>query len=227
MNSKLSLGLVLLSVSAYSQISFNNADEGGVVSFQTINKDYSDVKANGSAYLNEDFQYGQVFIGEKLGFTGDLRYNAYTSEIEISKDDDKYSAVLKRAKFWAKIGDKEYRILPFLDKNEQQRVGYFNPLNDGDIRLLFKPEKKLRQARAASTSYDREVPPTYVDASAYFLKNGDEPAFRIYLSKKEFYKAFGKDKVKSIVDSKKLRLNKVDDAILLINEINDAQSDSK
>lgn len=220
MHSKLSLGLMLLSLSAYSQISFNNPDESSIVNFQTINRDLSQLEAKGSPYMEEDYKYGQVYIGDKLGFTGDLRYNAYSSEIEIFVSDDEYSAVLKRAQFWAKIGDKEYRILPFLDKNEQKRVGYFNPLNEGSYQLLFKPEKKLRKARAAATSYDRDFPPTYVDASAYYLKIKDKPAYRIYLSKREFYQEFGKDKVKAILNSKKINPNKAEGAIELLNELN-------
>nr|WP_299344175.1 hypothetical protein [Allomuricauda sp.] len=213
------IGTLLLSTAAMGQFSQTNP-EGNVISFQTKNKDFSEIEASGTPYLEEDFQYGQIYFNDKVKYSGELRYNAYASEIEILQSNDEYSAALKRNSISAVIGDKKYQLFAFIDNNKGKRIGYFNPLNVGRIQLLFKPEIKLRKGRIPNTSYGRLVPPTYIDVSSYYLKIDDEPASKIYLKKKYLYKALGKNRVQSIMESKKLNLNKVDDVIILLESFN-------
>jgi len=216
--------IALVAVSTgWGQISFTNPDRGAIVSYQTTEIKPSNIKAEGSPYFDEKFKWGQILINGKVKSTGNLRYNAANSEIEIQKGEEEYSAVLKRNYISAIISDKLYKLLPYLDEsnNETTRIGYFVSLNKGKVKLLYKPEKKLRRGRTGATNYDRTVPPRFIDISSYYIQKGDEPAIKIYLRKKYFYQILGKEDIKDFVKDNNLRLNKEEDAIKAINYYNE------
>ena len=221
-----SLGILMFTGSLFGQITLSNP-EGGVVSFQTKNKDFSQIEANGSPYLDEEFKFGQILFNDKVKYSGELRYNAFNSEIEIEQADGKYSAALKRNQISAVIGDKTYRLFVYAINDAQKKTGYFNPLNEGKVQLLFKPEIKLRKGRIPNTSYGRLVPPTYIDVSSYYLKIDNQAAYKIYLRKKYFYQALGKKEIQHIVETKNLKLNKLNDILLLLEAYNSKTDASK
>lgn len=225
MNYKLNI-LALMAVSTgFAQVNFTNPDEGGVVSYQTKEINVSDLKTQGSPYFNENFTYGQIFTNGEVSTTGNLRYNAVYSEIELQKGENEYSAVLKRNYISAKINNQLYKLFPYIDENnDNERVGYFVPLNQGDVKLLHKPEKKLRRGKAGSTNYDRTVPPRFIDISSYYIQKGEKPAEKIYLRKKYFYDQLGKERIKDFIQKNNLRLNKEEDAIKLMEYINEVTS---
>ena len=222
MNYKLNAIALLAFSSGISQVSFNNPDEAAIVSYQTKPINISNIKTEGSAYFNEEFKWGQVLVNGEVKSTGNLRYNAVNSEIELQKGKEKYTAILKRNYISARIQNELYKLYPYLDdtNNESTRIGYFIPLNEGNLKLLYKPEKKLRRGKAAATNYDRSVPPRYIDISSYYIQKGDEPAIKIYLRKKYFYDILGKDNIKEYVKSNNLKLNKEDDAIKVMEYYN-------
>ncbi|NAS14404.1 hypothetical protein [Poritiphilus flavus] len=213
------IALAPMAVSA--QINFTNP-EGVPMNFLTKNKTYEDVKANGSPYLNDEFRYGRVYAYDSLKLKGEMRYNAYKSEIEVAEDDDSYFSLLKRPYISVEIADERFEMMPYTDENELSRVAYFNPKNKGEAVLLFKPEIKLRKGRVPNTSYDRYVPPTYIDISSYYLKMGDEPARKIRLKKKDLVQALKskKDSVLVYIKESDLKLSKEQDVIKLLNYYN-------
>ncbi|MBW8245251.1 hypothetical protein K1F50_20810 [Muricauda oceani] len=218
MNHKLNI-LTLLAVSTgLAQVNFTNPDEGAIVSFQTTSVDSKILKAEGSPYFDENFKYGQILINGEIKTTGNLRYNAANSELELQKGEKEYSAVLKRNYISAKIDNKLYKLFPYIEdsNSEATRIGYFIPLNQGEVKLLYKPEKKLRRGRTGATNYDRTVPPRFIDISSYYIQIGEEPAKKIYLRKKYFYDMLDKERVKSLIKENDLRLNKEEDAIKLL-----------
>lgn len=212
---------LLLPIAASSQITFTNP-EGAPVNFLTKNKSYEDVEAAGSPYLEEEFKYGRVYAYDSLQIKGEMRYNAYKSEIEVAEKDDSYFSLLKRPYITVQIEDDWFKMLPYKDENDLDRVAYFNPLNQGEAVLLFKPEVKLRRGRVPNTSYDRYVPPTYLDISSYYIKLGEEPARKIRLKKKDLLQALKakKEAVVEYVKENDLKLNRESDAIRLINYYN-------
>ncbi|WP_127137546.1 hypothetical protein [Flagellimonas oceanensis] len=223
MNFKLNILTLLTATVGAAQVNFTNPDEGAVVSFQTTAIEPKETKTEGSPYFDENFKYGQVLVNGKVKTIGNLRYNAANSEIELQKGDKEYSAVLKRNYISARIDDKLYRLYPYLDdsNNETTRIGYFIPLNEGKIKLLYKPEKKLRRGRTGATNYDRTVPPRFIDISDYYIQKGEEPATKIYLRNKYFYDLLGKENIKDFIKKNDLRLNKEEDAIKVMQYINE------
>lgn len=223
MNFKLNALTLLVFSTGLAQVSFTNPDEAAVVSFQTKEIDISNVKTEGSPYFEKEFKYGKVFMNGEPKINGNLRYNAYTSEIELQRGNNEYTAILKRNNISAKIGNETYQLYPFTDgSNGNTRIGYFIPLNGGNITLLYKPEKKLRRGRTPSTSYEKVVPPRYIDVSSYYIKKGEEPAVKIYLKKRDFQNLLGKENVNRIMKAENLKLNKVEDAIKLLDHYNNS-----
>ncbi|NVN17660.1 hypothetical protein GUA46_04845 [Muricauda sp. HICW] len=226
MNYKLNI-LALMAISTgLAQVNFTNPDEGAIVSFQTTAVDSKILKAEGSPYFDDHFKYGQILVNGKIKTTGNLRYNAANSELELQKGQKEYSAVLKRNYISAKIDDKLYKLFPYTDdsNSETTRIGYFIPLNQGESKLLYKPEKKLRRGRTGATNYDRTVPPRFIDISSYYIQIGEEPAEKIYLRKKYFYDILGRERIKNLIKEKDLRLNKEEDAIKVMQYINEVTS---
>ncbi len=213
---------LLIAVAGISQISFNNPDVGGVVSFRTTAIKADTPKTEGSPYFEEEFKFGQVLSYDKVQMSGKLRYNAYTSELELQKNKWEYSSILKRRYISAVIGDTKYKVLAYKDDVlGNVKTGYFNPLNDGEIQLLFKPEIKIKRGRSAATSYDRTVAPRFIDVSAYYIKKAETPAEKIYLRKKYVLEALDNDaEIKKFVKANKLNLRKVDDIIKVVDFYN-------
>ena len=222
MNYKLTIITLLATSTGIAQVNFTNPDEAAIVSFQTKPMNVSNLKTEGSPYFNEEFEWGQVLVNGKTKSTGNLRYNAVNSEIELQKGEKEYTAVLKRNYISALIQNKLYKLYPYIEDNNNEtiRIGYFTPLNEGNLKLLYKPEKKLRRGKTAATNYDRSIPPRYIDISSYYIQKGDEPAIKIYLRKKYFYDILGKDNIKEYVKSNNLKLNKEGDAIKVMEYYN-------
>ena len=205
-----------------AQISFGSVEQGNVVSFLTKNKDYSDTKVKGSPYLQDEYQNGEIYVNDSLEVTARLRYNAYKSQIEVSDSNDTFFALLKRPYIFAEIGGREFKMLTYLDDKDLNRVAYFNPLNKGKIMLLFKPEIKLKRGSSPSTSYDREVPPQYIDVSRYYIKIGDEPARKVKLKKKTFTSILKdkKEQLSAFMKENELNLRNEKDVLLVLDFYN-------
>ena len=213
--------LLFVPILGTAQLTLNNP-EGGVLQLSTVNRSYNGADTEGSPYLEEEFKGGKVFVNGDVSLEKPMRYNAYASEIEIFAGDEQYAPLLKRAYITAMIGEKTFKMLPYTAENDLQRVGYFNPLNEGEVVLLYKPEVKLRQGRVPDTNYGRYVPPTYIDISTYYLKIGEAPAEKIRLSRKGVLKALGDKKkiLQEYISDNGLNLRKEKDAIVLLNYYN-------
>jgi hypothetical protein len=211
----INLIVLLLSCTCFSQVNFTNPDEANVISIQTKEIDLTELKTEGSPYLDENFKPGKVLVNGTVKMTGKLRYNAYNSEIELAKNKFEFTAILKRNYISAVIGGKKYKLYSYANTAlGNVKIGYFNPLNNGEVQLLFKPEIKVRRGKTPSTSYDRTVAPRFIDISSYYIKKGDKPAEKIYLRKKYIYKVLGDNvTLKTYVKKNKLKLNNVNDII--------------
>ncbi|MEY8782054.1 hypothetical protein AB9K32_16590 [Allomuricauda sp. XS_ASV26] len=222
MKSKLNILAFLTVTAGVAQINFTNPDHGSVVSYQTKQIEPTNVEAEGSPYFDDKFKYGQILLNGEPKTTGNLRYNAVNSEIELQKGEKEYTAVLKRNYISARISNRLYKLFPYFDNSndESTRIGYFVPLNEGEVKLLYKPEKKLRRGRTGTTSYDRTTPPRFIDISSYYIKKGENPAEKIYLRKGSFYNLLDKDKIKEFVKANNLKLSKEKDALKLMHFYN-------
>lgn len=203
------------------QINFGSVDEVSVVSFKTKPLDITNYKTEGSPYLKVDFEKGHVFTNAKeVVLEGNLRYNAYNSEIELKKNDKEFTAILKRPYISAKIGEQTYQIMPYEAANGQNRTAYFVPLNLGEVVLLYKPEVILRRGKTPNTSYDKVVPPRYIDVSSYYLQVNKSTANKIYLNKKSIFKYLNQQLAKEILKENDLKIRKKDGFLRFIELYN-------
>lgn len=182
----------------FAQVSFNNPDEGGAVSFRTTDtRTYENDEdiAEGSQYWNDEFENGEVYINDKLKLRGELRFNAYKSEINVKENKYEFYSLLKRPYIHVKINNEVYRMQNYLDDEGSNRVAYFKVLNEkSEVKLLFKPEIILKRGRTATTNYDRASKPRYIRLPSYYIMKGNNPAKKIYLGKRNVLKALDGDK---------------------------------
>lgn len=217
-------------LNSYGQQSFySRAPDSPVINFVTAPSSTNETKINGSPYLEETFTQGKVIKKGKTQLVAMMRYNAYTNEVEIKDGSMKegYSSLYKRSEFKAIIGDKTYGIHVFKDNDGALRSSYFIELNQGDTKLLFKPEAILRQARRPDTSYGRYVPPTYVWNNSYYIidngNSGDENyAVETRLSKRRILKYLNTDteSLKQYIKREDLNLRHKEDVVDLFHFYN-------
>lgn len=211
------------------QNAYSPVPEEGIVNFVTSSTEIEPNKAKGSPYLNEEFVHGEVIVNEKVEEVGKMRYNAYRNEVEIldNLSKDSYYSLLKRAYIKVEIDGKLYRIYTYVDNDKSIKTSYFTELNEGPLKLLFKPEALLKQARTPSTSYEKYSPPTYVWNSSYYIldnrnKDSENHAVKVRLTKNNILDFTGskKNEMKLYVKEKKLNLRKEQDVIAFLNYFN-------
>ncbi len=178
-------------------------------------------KYNGSPYLNDEFVPGKIIMENTNEYSnGMLRFNAYSDQIEIKKA-DQTSVLLKRPYIKAEINNEIIAIKPF---NEDGRVknAYFIVLTDGKYTLLRKEDKIFYpEENDLSSTYSSAKPPRFVDDPKYFFSVNNEPAEKIKLKKKAILKKLSaEDNADAIISEKSLNLNKSEDIIQLLNELN-------
>jgi len=215
------LALPMLCYSQAGPVSFGSP-YGGAVSFLTKNADYSDLNAEGSEYFDETYRMGQVTIRGKVELRGKMRFNAFRNEIQVIQGGNESFPLLKRSYIKATIGAKVFGIYLYEDAKGNNRSSYFNPLNEGTAVLLYKPEIKLKKGRIPATSYDRTVPPTFIDVSSYYIKKGDETAKKIRLKKSDILTSLAdkKNEVQAYIKDEGLSLKKEADLIKLMDYYN-------
>ncbi|MEP3374651.1 MAG: hypothetical protein ABJL43_00910 [Maribacter dokdonensis] len=211
------------------QNAYSPVPEEGIVNFVTSSTEIEPSKAKGSPYLNEEFVHGEVIVNEKVEEVGKMRYNAYRNEVEIldNLSKDSYYSLLKRAYIKVEIDGKLYRIYTYVENDKSIKTSYFTELNEGPLKLLFKPEALLKQARTPSTSYEKYSPPTYVWNSSYYIldnrnKDSENHAVKVRLTKNNILDFTGskKNEMKLYVKGKKLNLRKEQDVIAFLNYFN-------
>ncbi len=206
----------------FAQVSFNNPDEGGAVSFRTTDtrtyENEEDV-AEGSQYWNDEFENGEVYINDKLELRGELRFNAYKSEINVKENKYEFYSLLKRPYIHVKINNEVYKMQNYLDDEGSNRVAYFKILNENSaVKLLFKPEIILKRGSTATTNYDRTSKPRYIRLPSYYIMKGDNPAEKTYLGKRNILKVLGgnKDVYKVFIKENDLNMRDEEDVIRLL-----------
>jgi len=219
---KIAVVFILFTYGTSAQVSFNNPDEGGAVSFRTTdtttNENEEDI-AEGSPYWNDEFENGEVYINDKLELRGELRFNAYKSEINVKENKYEFYSLLKRPYIHVKINNEVYKMQNYLDEEGSNRVAYFKILNEEiPVKLLFKPEIILKRGRTATTNYDRASKPRYIRLPSYYIMKGEKPAEKIYLGKRNVLKALdgNKDVYKAYIKENDLNMRNEQDVLRLL-----------
>ena len=215
------LGIYFLSISgALAQVA-GFGKSTGVTTDSQLGVSYNEVEIQGSPYMDELYKKGATIVYGKKAREALMRYDAYNDVIEIIDENGKARSMLRQRNIVAELDGKSYVVMEYMDEGKT-KLGYFNPLNDGEIQLLWKPKKIFVQAENPDNGYDTYSPPTYKDISSHFIKNGNEPAEPINLSKRNLIKYLEKDlkSIKEYIKKNNLNLRNESDAISLINFYN-------
>jgi hypothetical protein len=172
------------------------------------------------AYANPNFIQGKIFQEDQL-IKDDvlMRYNAFADEIEIKKSptSDSYSGLVKDPAIFVKMFKDIYVFVPYEGSNE--KGGYFNVLSDGKTYDLYKKTKStFREPKKAETSYEKDLPPSFVKTTTYYLvQNGtfyEMPSSSSKLLKMMDSK---KNEVKTYIKQNNINLDKEADMIKVVS----------
>lgn len=174
----------------------------------------------GSQYFIQEFLPGKVVVNDSISYNAMLRYNAYSDEIEMQKD-GKISGLFKRPYLSAIINNDNFTIQNF-QTDAGQKVGYFQTLVTGPVSLYAKKTKLYSPGKKATSTYTKDVPPTFTDEIDYFILNTNELVLqKIKLKTKSIIELLGEDvKLKKFAKENEIEIKKENDLIKLINYYN-------
>lgn len=192
-----------------------------VMSHSQIQTVSEEVPIEGTPFMNPTYKLGETIISGKSKTKALMRYNAYYDSIELLDKNNTPRKLLRRKSIHAIFDGKTYQIFEYTEAGKK-REGYFNPLNVGQVKLLFKPKKMFVQAKIPEHGYDNYEPPTYQDISAYYIINGEDIAIKTRLNKKQILKHLDKNtsQIRKFISNQKLNLKKETDVIRLIDYYN-------
>ena len=142
-----------------------------------------------SFFLNPNWQRGLVILQDNTSITGQAyRYNVYTDQIEF------VSALSPDAVKVVEVDSKKFIHTEFLTDNNNVSRGYFELIEDGQMKLLLRRQMTLtgsaQQAdHYASSGGDNRVQETY------YIKENDEPAERINLRRRHVIDFFSENPI--------------------------------
>ena len=208
---------LLLTTPAILCSQFNNR----VLSHSQIETVSVEVPIEGTPFMNPTYKQGETIISGKSKTKALMRYNAYYDSIELLDENNTPRKLLRRKSIHAIFDGKTYQIFEY-DEAGKKREGYFNPLNIGEVKLLFKPKKMFVQAKKPEHGYDQYKPPTFQDISSHYVIIGESTAIKTRLSKKQILKHLDKNtsQIRKLISNQKLNLQKEADVITLIDYYN-------
>ncbi|MDC6387315.1 hypothetical protein PP182_01375 [Maribacter sp. PR1] len=200
----------------------------GVTTDAQLGISYNEVDVQGSPYVNELYKKGTTVVYGKKAREALMRYNAYTDAIEIIDENGKARSILRQRNIVATFGGKSYVVMGYLDEGKS-KLGYFNPLNEGHVELLWKPKKIFVQAENPDHGYDTFSPPTFKDVSRYYIRKEGKPAETFRLSKRSLLKYLDEESknLKEYIRINNLNLKEEKDVIILIEYYNSLLSNQK
>jgi hypothetical protein len=200
----------------------------GLMTPAQMGMSFFEVPIEGSPYINEIFKKGKTIINGKHTSDALMRYDAYRDAIEIKNENGIARTLLRRSNIVADIDGTSYMVREYRETGEN-KLGYFNPLNEGYARLLIKPKKIFTQAENPENGYDTFKPAKYQDISIYYMQKGDEPAIETKLSKRKILSFLddSSDTLKQYIKKNELNMQSESDIIKLINYYNTQEMNKK
>ncbi|MBB4806580.1 hypothetical protein HNP38_001876 [Chryseobacterium defluvii] len=179
--------------------------------FKNNQYDYKDIK--GSPYLNTEFQLAQ--IGDYKDIPA--RYNSYTDSFEFKKDGQTY-IVPKEDNLGKIVFQNSAKTFVLLNLDGVKT--YLEEV-DKEVVLLKKITTTFKDFKKASTSYEEDVPASFVQQPPkYFLLNDRR---LVEATKKSLSNSFPeKEKsLKDFVKKKNLSYDKESDLIKIVSFLKD------
>ncbi len=162
-----------------------NASEGPVNSGSRVNAQVNLWESllsdpNSTSYLlNSNWQRGRIILQDDTSISGKAyRYNVYTDQIEV------VSALSPDEVKVVEINDKLFINTTFLSENNEVKHGYFEMIEEGDMKLLIRREPELSGAAQQADHYATSGGEARV-REIYYVKEGDRPAEKINLRRSD------------------------------------------
>ncbi len=182
-----------------------------------LKKDYSDIKAKGSPYFEEDFKEVDIYIDNKFYKKSMAKFNSLKDNIEIYAGNQSFS-LSKRENIEVIFPDYRYKVIDHNGKKEYYLV--FNEFEKTS--LLLKPKKNFREGKEPTSSYEKYIPAQYLEDYKYYLKHKNGQLEQIKLKKKEILAVLKdhKTEIEKYASINKLSFKKEADLVKIINYYN-------
>lgn len=222
MNTKIILASLLSvsSILAYSQqtLSINQVTgDNAVFSAQSENKPMKYEDISGSPYIDKNFYDAKVADNyEKIS----VRYNSYKDEVEFQKNGS--PLILPKESQFSRIEiSSPKQTLVLLDTGDDLS-GYFFELASGKNALYKKIKTKFIDAAPAANSYASGRPASFkLQQPVYYIKT-EKGFIKKPKNQKDIIEQFSdkKDTLNAFFKSNKIKFDKEEDLIKLINFLN-------
>ncbi|MEM5566716.1 hypothetical protein WNY78_16460 [Psychroserpens sp. AS72] len=200
---------------------FDNIGGNSIVTINNKNK-----KAIGSPYLYENFTVAKISATPTEVYN--IRYNAYTDEVEVKVSEDNvqnFNKSISNVVITFLTDDLKLTPLNYIDSDDGMQRGYFVPLTDYNdkVKLFSKKQVIYFKAKPAVTGYDKDKPAEFKNISdTHFISINDAYARELPKKKKEIVKLFPKHskEILSFIKENKIKTSREEDLIQLINYVN-------
>jgi len=173
----------------------------------------------GSEYLNDEFEEGEIFTDDNVRFTGiPMRYNAYYSEIEVLMPDDKIYFLSKTDKIIKISLDSSDLYYTRFVSEDGERSGYLSLVYNGKS-ILFRRDYKVFKEGAPSNGIINEIPPRIIDRPEEYYVKTDPGLPRFFRTSKDLSELLDihSHEIKSFLKKEKINIKKEADLIKVLN----------
>jgi len=128
----------------------------------------------GSAYLNEQFENGDVLLSNGAKYTNiPLRYNVYNDQIEFRNHSGKVYNINNPGSIRAlSIGSSRFIYTECVRNKKKQNV-FAEVISEGKVSLLKHHRLKIQQAKATQTHQESQAPRFVKIPSEFLIKKTD------------------------------------------------------
>lgn len=188
--------------------------------------DLKNKKAIGSPYLYKDFTVAKISATPSEIYN--IRYNAYTDEIEVKVEEDKvqnFNKNISNVVITFLNDNLKFTPLNYIDVKNGLIRGYFISLTETNqkVKLFSKKQVKYFDAKPARTSYDVDKPAEFKNMSdTYFVSIKGAYARELPSNKKDIAELFPENSkdVLEFIKKNKIKTSREADLIQLINYVN-------
>jgi hypothetical protein len=187
----------------------------------------------GSPYMSNTFESGQLYYGDELVGNIFYRYNAYNEEIEIKQENRQEEPVRGLSK------DKKIRLVTqgkptsfktFIDKSGNTKNGYLTLLASGDYNLYKHLKVTFKEAKKAENSFVQDSPAKFSQFTEYFLEDANGKRINeIEMSNKKIVQLVDGEKrneLKAFLKENKIKIKDVNDLYKVMDFLNGEASGS-
>ena len=172
----------------------------------------------GSEYLNDEFELGEIFTSDNVRFTGiPMRYDAYHSEVEVLMPDNKIYILTNKDNIIKISLDSSTMVYTRFASFDGEKSGYLFLIYSGES-FLYRRDYKVFKEGMPSNGIINEIPPKIIDRpKEYYLKT--DPGLPMFFKKTRDLTALlgiHSSEIKSFIKKEKISINKEADLIKVL-----------